>query len=239
MRRLALLLAIALVAAVPVGASGLDEPDGEETAPGEEAVELRTEEAFFLCDDDYLVQNLADLEGRLATWGPDAPEQSVAEGAGCGSADSPLMQQTPGNLYDATWEGTFTGALDSMTLHLHNIYAGPARLGEPFQLKVRLFVNGRDQFGEDGADVAVTAVRSDTGLSELIELTISDIGLVAPTDETRRQRITLVVHGGTPRHTGPTVTDTTSAWVWGTTEVPAGITFNPEEPAEAEVSVDR
>jgi hypothetical protein len=235
MRRLALLLALALIAAVPVAAS---EPDEEETAPGEtEEVELRTEEAYFLCDDEYIVQNVADLEGRLATWGPEAPDQSVTQGAGCGSVDSPFMQQTPGNPYDATWEGTFTGALDSLTLHLHNVYAGPARTGEQFALKVRLFVNGRDQFGGDGLDVAITPERSDTGLSELIELTISDIGLVAPTDETRRQRITVIVHGGTPRHTEPTITGTVSAWVWGTTEVPAGITFNPEEPAEVEVPV--
>jgi hypothetical protein len=231
MRRLVLLLAILSLLAVPAVADEPIEDLAEEDA--EEGVELRTEEAFFLCEGETPVQDVDDLEGRPATWGPDAPTQSVAEGAGCGSADSPFMQQTEGNLYDASWQGTYIGAIDSLTLHLHNIYVGPARLGDDFQLKVRLFVNGRALGGEDGLDVAVTPVRSETGASELIEVTVEGIGLTSETDETRRQRIGIVVHGGTPRVTGPTVTDTTSAWVWGTTEVPAGLTFNPTEPAEA------
>jgi hypothetical protein len=229
MRRLAPLLVVALLA-LPAGAS-------EPTDPEEGEIELRTEEAFFLCGETK-VQDVDDLDGLYATWGPDAPTQSVTEGAGCGSADSPFMQQTEGNLYDATWVGSWTGALDSLTLHLHNIYVGPARTGEPFQLKVRLFVNGRALHGEDGADVAVRPVRSSTGASELLEVTVTDIGLVTERDVTRRHQIGIVVHSGTPRSTGPTVTDTASAWVWGTTEVPAGITFNPEEPAEAVVPRD-
>lgn len=224
MRRLVVLLAALSLLALPVGAA---EPDPDE-------VELRTEEAFLLCTGDTKVQDVEDLDGNVATWGPDAPTASVTEGAGCGSTDTPFMQQAEGNLYDATWRGEYVGALDSLTLHLHNIYVGPARLDDSFQLKVRLFVNGKTPFGgEDGADVTVTPVRSATGASELVEVTFEGIGLTTKADETKKQRIGIVVHGGTPQVTGPTVTDTMSAWVWGTTEVPAGLTFNPEEPAAA------
>jgi hypothetical protein len=225
MRRLVLLLAILSLLAVPAVA---------QTDP--EEVEIRMDqEVFFLCDGETPVQNVENVESRFATWGPQAPTESVAGGAGCGAVDSPFMQQTVGNPYDASWEGTYTGALDSLTLHLHNIYVGPARTDGAFQLKVRLFANGRALGGENGLDVAVTPLRSSTGASELVEVTIEGIGLNEKRDEARTQRLGLIVHGGTPRSTGPTVTDTLSGWVWGTTEVPAGITFNPTEPAEAVV----
>jgi hypothetical protein len=197
-------------------------------------LELRTEDVWFLCG-EHKVQNVDDLEQRYATWDTTPPDESVADGAGCGSVDSVFTNTQQHNPYDSTWVGDFDGNLDTLTVEVHNIYLGPARVTEEFEVAVRLYVDGLNLFGELGDQLVVPAVRSSTGLSEMIRFTITDIGLVEERDD-RLHHIALVLHGGTPHHREPTITDTLSGWVWGTTEVPSGITFNPEEPEDTILS---
>jgi len=213
------LLALA-VGVVPAGATDVWEPN------------LVTEQVWFVCGNE----KVANLEGNTATWDTAPPSQSVTEGAGCGTVDTPFMQQAPGNIYDATWTGWFEGNLDSLTVELHNIYVGPARATGKLNAAVRLFVDGTPVFGELGEEVTFDAVRSSTGLSEMITFSIDNIGYVSERENTEHQ-IDLVMHGGETRHRGPTATDTVSGWVWDTIEVPSGIVFNPETLEETVLTV--
>ena len=101
---------------------------------------------------------------------------------------------------------------------------------------MRLFVDGTPVFGELGEEVTFDAVRSSTGLSEMITFSIDNIGYVSERENTEHQ-IDLVMHGGETRHRGPTATDTVSGWVWDTIEVPSGIVFNPETLEETVLTV--
>lgn len=226
MRRIALLLAVAMAVAVPVAAD-----DHEEWEPN-----LVHERVYVVCEGEK-VQNIEQLDGNTPTWDTEEPDESVTEGAGCGSVDAPFTQTDAGNVYDTTWAGFFEGNLDTLTVHAHNIYVGPGRATGEFEVAVKLFINGRPYFPDVGGHVIAEAQPSDTRLSELVEFTITDLGLVEEDDD-RLHYVELVLHGGTPHHRDPTVTDTVSGWVWGTTEVPSGITFNPDEPVDAVLPAD-
>lgn len=199
-------------------------------------LELRTEQVWFTCGDQKV--HVGSTAGPLPTWDTTPPEQSVTEGAGCGALDTMLTNTTTGNPYDATWQGEFQGNLDALTIEAHNIYVGPARATGELEVAVRVIINGIPMFDELGEPVVVPAVRSETGLSESITFTVADLGFTAERDDDWHW-IEVVLHGGETHHREPTVTDTLSGWVWGTTEVPSGLVFNPEETAEVTVSAGR
>ena len=219
MRRALLALALVLIAVVPASAEDLWEPN------------LVTEQVWFSCG----AQKVENAEDNAATWDTVAPTASVTTGAGCGTVDTPLMQAAPRNIYDATWQGYFTGNLDTLNVELHNIYVGPGRATGDLTTTVRLFVDGEPLFEELGKEVTLKAVRSTTGLSEMVKFSFTNLGYVSPADNTEHD-IALVLHGGATQNRGPTVTDTASGWVWDTTEVPSGMTFNP--PALNEFVID-
>lgn len=91
--------------------------------------------------------------------------------------------------------------------------------------QVQVLVDGTPLFEELGRDVTLDAVRSRTGLSEMVKFSVSNIGFVAP-DQNIEHEITLLLHSGAVINRGPTVADTISGWVWDTTEVSSSITFN-------------
>lgn len=215
MRRLLLIVATVALAVAPAGAT-----EHEEWVPN-----LVLDQVWFACGESKVTPDNAS--GNAAAWDRAAPEQSVTDGAGCGTIDSPFMQTAQPNIYDATWRGTFTGNLDTLNVELHNIYVGPGRATGRLVTSVRLFVDGEPLFPELGEEVAIPAVRSSTGLSEMIRFSITNIGFVAETENVEHE-VTLMMHGGATQNRGPTLTDTLSGWVWDTTEVPSGITFNPE-----------
>jgi hypothetical protein len=212
MRRL-LIVAATLLALAPA------------TAQAEWVPNLVKDQVWFACGSAKVTPD--NPAGNSATWDRTAPTQSVTSGAGCGTIDSPFMQTTDPNVYDAAWAGSFTGNLDTLNVELHNIYVGPGRATGQLTASVRLFVDGEPLFEELGKEVAFTPVRSATGASEMIRFSISNIGFLSETDNVEHQ-VSLLMHGGATQNRGPTLTDTLSGWVWDTTEVPSGITFNPE-----------
>jgi hypothetical protein len=215
MRRVLLVIVVLLSAVVPAGAE-------DESIPN-----LVNERVWFACG----AEKVENAEDNVATWDTEAPTASVTSGAGCGTIDLPFMQTAPGNIYDATWTGYFTGNLDTLTVELHNIYVGPGRATGKIGTAVQLLVDGTPMFDELGHQVELNAVRSATGASEQVTFSISNIGYVSEAEDFEHE-VTLLMHGGTALNRGPTVTDTLSGWVWDTTEVPSGITFNPPALAE-------
>ena len=195
------------------------------TAQAEWVPNLAKDQVWFACGSAKVTPD--NPAGNSATWDRTAPTQSVTTGAGCGTIDSPFMQTTNPNLYDASWAGTFTGNLDTLNVELHSIYVGPGRASGKVVASVRLFVDGEPLFEELGREVVFTAVRSSSGASEMIKFSIANIGFLSET-ENAEHTVSLLMHGGATQNRGPTVTDTLNGWVWDTTEVPSGITFNPE-----------
>ncbi len=210
MRRALLIVVVLLSAVVPAGAEDVFTPN------------LVNQRVWFACGE----QKVENADDNVATWDGVAPTASATTGAGCGTVDLPFIQTAPGNMYDATWTGTFTGNLDTLTAELHNIYVGPGRATGKLGVDVQLFVDGTPMFEELGRHADLAAVRSSSGLSEMVKFSINNIGYVTE-DQNIEHDVTLLMHGGTAQNRGPTVTDTLSGWVWDTTEVPSGITFNP------------
>lgn len=192
---------------------------------------FRTEQNYFKCANTTKVENVNWLifEEPLPGWSTTAPDKSVQAGAGCGTADPSFLANTTedGGFADATWQGTFTGNLKAITVEAHNIYLGATRATGSFTAQARLWVDGQEVALP--ARLTTTTTPSSSRASEKITFSITGLNFIdrnldgTPADGngTTERRITLQLRGifldG----------EAVSAWVWGTTEVPAGVTFNP------------
>ena len=207
------------------------------------APSLRTEEVFFRCNGVTKVANvntLLYLYGTVPGWNTSRPTQSMQQGGGCGWADPSANPSTPSNpdgssLHDATWRGTFTGNLETLTVGLHSITMGPSRvyMGSRQTFNVSLFVDGTSMFGlaDDGranrATVRLVPVMSSGHTSALYRFSITGLPFRADDgDGTKKRAITLSVAAASEHM---------MTWVYGATEVPSGIIFNPTEPAPVSV----
>jgi hypothetical protein len=138
---------------------------------------------------------------------------------------------------DFTWEGTFTGNLNALTVHPHAIWAGGARAAGKAGFSIKLTIDGEDiplKVDSQGTQsVDVTPVASSTGASSDMAFSITNLGFVEP----------LVDLDGNGESDNPTgveehtirialngyqiIQNPAVVWVWDTTEVPSGIDFNP------------
>jgi hypothetical protein len=235
-RHLAAALALAMAIAVPAAANPDFEPD------------LRTEEVWFSCDGgatpEWTVNTL--LDDIHPTWSTRPPAGSVTAGNGCGSGNpSPVRGIRPETPFDLSFAGTYRGNLDSLTVSMHNIVLGTAQAGNPVALDMRIVVGNRSLFGTEevtnaaGDTFEEPAVRrivvtpqatGATGAPKLLEFTVTDIGLINEAD-LRNHRVVVTFE------TAFTNVSRQNAWVWGATEVPSGLTFNPDPDEHAEVVV--
>lgn len=184
----------------------------------------RNERAYFHCAGAVKVQNVALAQGTIPTWSTQAPSQSVQQGAGCGYYENAAGGYLGGSrsTLDAVWSGTFSGNVDSITVELHTIDVAASRVAGPYLLRANLFVDGVDVLDPDAPQIEVTPVPSETRLSERLSFTVTGIGLLTEDgDGTQERRYELVIRS---------LMEEQSAWVWDTTEVPAGVTFNPVGP---------
>jgi hypothetical protein len=203
--------------------------------------ELKLEEAFFSCDGgetkEWTVNAL--LDGAYPTWTTTAPTTSIANGDGCGNANDNLFSGVrPETPFDLTFAGFFRGNLDELTVGIHNIYVGTARRSGTLTMDVRVTVDGKSLFGDTATTNAAGDVTTEpkpvrieakakptgaTGAASLLEFTVTDIGLLDNAASTKNHRV--VVTLATPFGAN----SLQNAWVWGNTEAPSYITFNPEE----------
>ena len=188
---------------------------------------LRTERVFFHCAGPVKAQNATYALGTAPTWDATAPTQSVQQGAGCGYFENAVGGYLGSNetTLDSIFEGSFTGNVDSVTVELHAIHASTSRATGPYILRANLFVDGVDVVDQDAPQIEVTPIPSSTRLSEMLRFTVTGIGLKTEDgDGSQSRRFRLVVRS---------VMEEQSAWVWDTTEVPSGLTFNPATPEPA------
>ena len=225
MRKIAVLFCVLVVTAVPAAAT-------EPIAPT-----LRAETVYFHCAGATKVANAHQAQdGSLPSWNTTAPAQSVQQGAGCGWADNSALRspQAGDSPHDGAWRGTFTGNLRTLTARLHSISAGPGRTGAVQTVNATLTIDGVSMFGyaADGraqrAAIRVTPVVSSSQASALYEFSIDNLPFVLEEGDgtTQRQVILNVAASSEPL----------MAWVYDTTEVPSGISFNPTTLAAVKVS---
>jgi hypothetical protein len=231
MRPTFVLLASLVTGLVTVSpASALHGPTGAEFTPN-----VPTERVYFHCEGAAKLHNI--LLDASIPWNTTAPAQSVQQGAGCGSLDNGLWGNNQVSIQDSHFQGAFAGNIDAITVEAHNIYAGPARQGGTFTVNVRLAIDGEPILGATGKNVTVTPVRSSSGVSEMIKFTITKLNLMNEANDSEHD-VLLTLNGGAfvanaqvfPVH------DTQNVWVYDTTEVPSGLTFNPLTPEAATIS---
>jgi hypothetical protein len=204
--RTLLLSALVALLAVPVGATEPDPPT------------LRTERTYFACGDVNKVRTVNGLQVAYDTWDLTVPTTSFTAGGGCGTTAAPIGDPE----LNGTWEGTFAGNLDRMAVEVHIIDVGLSRAEVDYALVPTLEIDNVPvplDTGEFGF-VEVETVRSDTNLTVRGRFTITGLNLkTEPGDGTTERKVRLSL-SGTSADSG--------AFVWDATEVPSGITFNPE-----------
>jgi hypothetical protein len=170
--------------------------------------------------------------GGLPSWDTTRPTASVQSGAGCGSTNTPGFSGAGhAGLYDTVFAGTFTGNLRSMALELHSIYAGTGRADGNVGVAVEVAVDGVIyKVTATPAVVRVKAEPSATKLSEKVVFTLTGFPVF---DDKNRDRIPDEGPGTTQRaitikvRHGFIDANPLGAFVYDTTEVPSGVTFNP------------
>jgi hypothetical protein len=183
----------------------------------------RTERTYFTCAGETKAQTVHILQDNIPSWDTTAPTDSVSSGAGCGHLEGPVAGAQPGTIHDAIWQGTFTGNLSSLTVELHSINATFDRALAEQWLQVTLLVDGEVIYEPANEEdyLVVSVEPSESGASHAIRFSITHLPfLLEDGDGEQEREITLAIHNE----------DFANLWVWDTTEVPAGITFNPVKP---------
>ncbi|MGH2691351.1 MAG: hypothetical protein ACRDHM_02500 [Actinomycetota bacterium] len=215
---------------------------------------FRSENVFFHCTGPTKVQNVNyQLAGGSPSWNTSEPTQSYTQGGGCGTLDTFLYVADPESVYDAAFKGTFTGNLRNMTVRLHNLLLGRIRTTENTQLAIRLLIDGEQYIPSVasqpyGSQVDVAPVLSSTGLSELLEFSITGLGSATEVTDSQGNVIDIETTGlatedgdGTAEHevvltVTPFFTPYSNAFVWDATEIASGISFNPPTLAAARLA---
>lgn len=210
--RSALLVCLVLAAAVPASATTTST--------------LRTERVYFECPDANKARLVNNLQGDYDGWSTDAPAESVQQGAGCGTSSTLFNDEQ----LSGTWDDTFTGNLDSMTVEVHVIDAGLARHpSDPgYAVFPYLWIDG-ERVLDPAESIRVQSVRSATQASTMLRFTITGIDRAEEDGDGETERTIKLQVGGTAGWNG--------VIVQGTTEVPSGITFNPAEPEATTIKV--
>jgi hypothetical protein len=199
--------------------------------------QFRSERVYFHCaNGPTRVGNVNLQAGSIPTWNTTAPA-SITTGAGCSTADANgvlIVVEPQENPTDGVWKGTFTGNLNTLTVHAHCFMCvGTARTDGAGTLGVRLAIDGEAITGDGTASHDVTAVEDNSGVTQLYQFSVTDIGFVEPNTDTngdgigdnpfgqQQHDITLTIEGY------DAATNTFGQWVYGNSEADSGITFNP------------
>ncbi|MDQ3991709.1 MAG: hypothetical protein M3245_05310 [Actinomycetota bacterium] len=209
----------------------------------------RTERTFVHCAGPTKAENVNLFATGPPGWNTTAPTQSLTAGGGCGALDSGALRGgNPQTLYDAVFRGKFTGNIRDMTLELHNLLLGRVRNGATFTVRVRMLIDGVPIFPETlGRSAAVTPQVVSSGLVEKLLISIPNLGCARDIVDADGNVTGVVTDGlmtddgeGAVEHDIQIAIDSNfeeraGAWMWDATEVPTGITFNPDGLAPAQV----
>lgn len=177
---------------------------------------------YLHCGADKVGSQTAAVYG----WNATKPTASVTTGAGCAQVDSDKLDGDGIRL-----EGTHTGLLDTMTIRMWVIDAGPVRAGAYAEWYVDTAVTIDDGLISGGAEVHVVPVASSTGASRLLAITVTGIGLTNPETDAGSHTIAIDLE------TASYLDGDQIAWVLDTSEVDSGVVFNPATLAPAKLDL--
>jgi hypothetical protein len=193
---------------------------------------FRAEPVWFVCaeGDHMKVQNL-EFPVRYE---PEAPDRSVQDGAGCGQVEPGALVNTQpsGGPANFSTVGDFQGNLQNITVELY-ILGGTqySRLFEEIDLRLWVEIDGIVVVPRFTRLQDVPLEETGSGATQRLRFTLIGLqGLFGHEDGdgTRIRDISVTV--------GNWFTDEVGNWVWGTTEVPAGLIFNDPTPASYTVT---
>jgi hypothetical protein len=224
------------------------------------------ERVYFHCSGETKIYNVnwlaqAGAETSFVPWNTTPPPGSVTTGAGCGGAD---VGWVTNEVYDVVFMGTFTGNLRDMTVQLDEFIVNQMREdvtgvvlrvygeidGEP------IFPGGTPETGYTGRTLTVTPTRVNSGATDRYVFSITNLGYAIDIFDEEGNLIDVETGGmaledgngvnehylrllvGIDSFPGEDPPTGTTAWVWDTTEVPSGLTFNPPTLAAASVAAD-
>lgn len=202
---------------------------GADTATTDDDLEVCRQDVWFH-DPGTKVGNAGAVTGEFASWDTNAPDTSVTGGAGGGALASSASHQLVepwDERFSMVADGAFEGVFDTVAVELYLFPpAGMAQGESTFRVDAQLLVDGQPvaSIGDltvpmETAGNAVQRVQfAWTGLADAMEFW--EVAL----DGTHDVRLT--VHG-----TG--FGSNAAAFVYDTTEVPAGMAFN-IDPADLE-----
>lgn len=226
--RLALVSAAALTAFVVLAASP--------ASAGPLDPQFKNQRVYFHCSEPTRLGNVNLVAGAIPGWDTTAPS-SVTGGEGCTTADVNgvvVVVNPQENPTDGVWRGTFTGNLNTLTVHAHCMFCvGTARADGAATLGVRLNIDGEAITGTGADSHDVQVVEDNSGVTQLYEFSVTGIGIVEPNTDTNGDGIGdnpfgKVEHTITLTLDGYDIgTNTFGQWVYDTSEVDSGITFNP------------
>ena len=223
---------------------------------------FKTQDVWFHCNGQTKVHQVNFLmDQAYVPWSSAPPSGSVRDGAGCGGADNGWITF---DVYDVAFEGTFVGNLRNLTVRIHELIFNQTRQTDSQQMRVYAEIDGTPVFpggsaetgGYTGRTFTVTPTPENSGVTALFEFSIWNLGFANEIRDAQgnlidveRGGVALEDGDGTEEHSlklyigidslvGQEQPGDTDFFVWDTTEVPSGITFNPTELAPDTVKAD-
>jgi hypothetical protein len=175
---------------------------------------------------------------QAPTWSTTKPAASVQSGAGCGSLDlGPVQDDVNGHRVDFVGGGTHDGEIRSVTVELYSLALSQARVPADYPGIFTLSIDGEEVARDETSRIAGEKVNTGGGTEKLV----FSFSHAVPTDEETGEPT-----GPAPSLAGPgkhtisvSFTSRTveyqNLWVWGTSEVPAGVTINAATPGGLQI----
>lgn len=210
---------------------------------------FREERVYYHCGDGTKLKNVDYAQGGLSPWNTTPPAGSVQGGNGCGQLDPSSLRNTQpsGGSTDAAYGGTYTGNLENMTVEMHLLGHSPGNAPtDTMTVTPWLVIDGEAFLADTTMLTNVPMVSENSGATRKIEFTITNLGKVTEIKDSEGNVTGLNLSGLAKESANMEheiqlnvrvrgVGAENALWVWDTTEVPSGITFNDTTPSQTKV----
>ena len=204
---------------------------------------------YYHCGEGTKLKNVDHAQGGLSPWSATPPPGSVEDGNGCGQLDPSALRNTQptGGATDAAFGGTYTGNLQNMTVEMHLLAHSPANAAtDTMTVTPWLVIDGETFVADTTMLNNVPMVSGNSGATRKVEFTITNLGKVTEIKDAQGNVTGLTLAGLAKESANVEheiqlnvrvrgVGAENVFWVWDTTEVPSGITFNDTTPSTTKV----